>query len=39
VSESLEDLRWRGVPRKRFEEFCDRMNATTLKSRPTKWAD
>lgn len=39
LRESLEDLRWKGVPRARFEAFCDRMAATQLKARPMRWAE
>jgi len=39
LKETLEDLRWKGVPRKRFEAFCDRMAAATLKARPMRWAE
>jgi 5'-3' exonuclease len=39
LKEKLEDLRWRGVPRKKFEAWCDRIGATSLKSRPTKWEE
>lgn len=38
LRESLEDLRWRGVPRGPFEKFCDRMNLSTIKARPQRWA-
>ncbi|HVE81785.1 MAG TPA: 5'-3' exonuclease H3TH domain-containing protein [Myxococcales bacterium] len=39
LKETLEDLRWKGVPRARFEAFCDRMDASTLKARPMRWAE
>jgi len=39
LKETLEDLRWKGVPRARFEAFCDRMAAPQLKGRPTRWAE
>jgi 5'-3' exonuclease len=38
VSETLEDLRFRGVPRKRFEEWCGVVGSTTLLSLPRRWA-
>jgi 5'-3' exonuclease len=39
LEESLDDLRWKGVPRARFETFCDRLGATTLKHTPRRWAE
>jgi 5'-3' exonuclease len=30
-------LEWRGVPQKRFLEFCDRYGFDTLRTRPTRW--
>lgn len=38
LAEGLEDLRFRGVPRGRFEAWCDAIGARTLKARPTRWA-
>jgi 5'-3' exonuclease len=38
VSESLEQLRWNGVPREAFFAFCERVGANTLKTRPRRWA-
>jgi len=38
LKESLDDLRWRGVPRKEFEAFCDRIGTNDLRTRPTRWA-
>jgi 5'-3' exonuclease len=38
VAEALEALRWNGVPREAFEAFCDRVGATTLRTRPRRWA-
>ncbi len=37
LSETLEDLAWSGVPRGEFEAFCDRIEASTLRERPTQW--
>lgn len=37
VTDSLELLRWNGVPREAFLAFCDRVGATTLKARPRRW--
>jgi 5'-3' exonuclease len=38
LRESLEDLRFRGVPRALFDEFCVRTAAPELRERPTRWA-
>ncbi len=38
LKESLEDLEWRGVPRARFEAWCDRVGSDRLKERPRRWA-
>ncbi|XXX76233.1 5'-3' exonuclease H3TH domain-containing protein [Sorangium sp. So ce134] len=38
LAERLDDLRFRGVPRGRFEAWCDAMDVRTLRSRPTRWA-
>jgi 5'-3' exonuclease len=37
LAESLDDLRFRGVPRARFESFCDLVGATTLRTAPRHW--
>ena len=34
---SASDLEWRGVPKKRFLEFCDRYDFDSLQNRPTRW--
>jgi 5'-3' exonuclease len=43
LPESLEDLRWRGIPRDRFEEWCGSLGArgllATLEARPARWAE
>ena len=39
LTETLEDLEWRGVPRSQFTELCDDLGLTQLKERPTRWAD
>lgn len=38
LAERLDDVRFRGVPRRRFEAWCDAMDVRTLRSRPTRWA-
>jgi 5'-3' exonuclease len=39
LAESLDDLRFRGVPRARFEVWCDAIGANTLRTTPKRWAD
>ncbi|MFW5933943.1 MAG: 5'-3' exonuclease [Actinomycetota bacterium] len=33
----LSDLAWRGVPRQRFLEWCDRIGVEQLRERPSRW--
>jgi len=37
LSETLEDLRFRGVPRDRFEKWCDELGVARLKTVPKRW--
>jgi 5'-3' exonuclease len=37
LAESLDELRFRGVPRAEFEAWCDRLGVTTLRSAPRRW--
>jgi 5'-3' exonuclease len=41
LAESLEDLRWRGIPRRRFERWCAEVDArelvATLDERQARW--
>ncbi len=39
LSESLEDLRWRGAPRGRYQAFCRELGLADLLERPSRWAD
>jgi 5'-3' exonuclease len=39
LTESLDDLKWRGVPRDQFLAFCDEYGFGSLRDRPTKWID
>lgn len=43
LPESLDDLRWRGIPRARFEAWCEALGArgvrASLEARPARWAD
>ncbi len=43
LAESLEDLRWRGIPREQFESWCAELDAGALlgplEARPARWAD
>jgi hypothetical protein len=36
--ERLDDLAWRGVPRDAFATWCDLLDVTDLRDRPTRWA-
>jgi 5'-3' exonuclease len=38
LAETLDDLRHRGVPRARFEAWCDELGVTTLRTVPKAWA-
>jgi 5'-3' exonuclease len=37
IEESLEDLRFRGVPRARFMSWCDELGVARLKTAPRRW--
>jgi 5'-3' exonuclease len=37
LAETLEDLQWKGVPRARFEAWCDRVGATTVRTMVKRW--
>jgi hypothetical protein len=39
LAASLDDLRFRGVPRARFLAWCDAVGVDTLRDRPSRWAD
>jgi 5'-3' exonuclease len=39
LPETLEDLRWRGVPAVRFNQWCAELGANELRERPRRWAD
>jgi 5'-3' exonuclease len=39
LAESLDDLRFRGVPRARFDDWCTRIGAETLRTMPRRWQD
>jgi 5'-3' exonuclease len=39
VAGSLEEVRFRGVPRARFLRWCDELGVTTLKTTPRRWED
>jgi 5'-3' exonuclease len=39
LAESLDDLRFRGVPRARFEAWCEAVGAHPLRTMPRRWAD
>jgi 5'-3' exonuclease len=37
LNDSLDDLRFRGVPRARFENWCDELGVNRLKKVPRRW--
>ena len=39
LTETLEDLKWKGVPRQAFVEFCDEYGFGSLRDRPQRWID
>ena len=39
ISESLDDLEWRGVPRAQFLALCDELGFTTVRGRPHRWRE
>ena len=39
LAESLEDLRFRGVPRARFEAWCEQLGATTVRTMVKRWEE
>jgi 5'-3' exonuclease len=39
LPERLDDLAWRGVPRRAFLDWCQRLGARDLVARPTRWVD
>jgi 5'-3' exonuclease len=39
LPERLEDLRWRGVPRAAYAEWCERLGAPELLQRPGRWRE
>jgi 5'-3' exonuclease len=38
LPQALDDLRWQGVPKARFEAWCDSLGLADLKSRPALWS-
>jgi 5'-3' exonuclease len=38
LKETLDDLRFAGVPRAHFLKLCDRLELTSMKERPQRWA-
>ena len=39
LEESLADLEWRGAPRQRFVEFCEKWGFGGLRDRPKRWRE
>ncbi len=37
IDEALDDLRWGGVPRARFEAWCTEVGSEALRDRPSRW--
>ncbi|MEA2058600.1 MAG: 5'-3' exonuclease H3TH domain-containing protein [Actinomycetota bacterium] len=37
IPDSLADLAWKGVPRQRYEAFCEELGFNTLRERPDRW--
>jgi len=37
LHESLDDLRFQGVPRPAFEAWCDLLGVTTMRTAPQRW--
>jgi 5'-3' exonuclease len=37
LTESLDDLKFKGVPRERFERWCDELGVQRLKTAPKRW--
>jgi 5'-3' exonuclease len=38
IPQDLADLEWKGVPRRRFLQMCDRYGFNSLRERPSHWA-
>ncbi|HXU61534.1 MAG TPA: 5'-3' exonuclease H3TH domain-containing protein [Polyangia bacterium] len=39
LRETLDELRFRGVPREAFESWCTKVGTTSLRTAPRRWAD
>ena len=39
LTESLDDLEWRGARRTAFSNICDELGFTQLRSVPTRWVE
>jgi len=39
LAEDLDDLTWHGVPRAPFEDWCDAIGVSSMRTRPTRWSD
>ena len=39
LPETLEDLEWRGAPRREFLRWCDAVGTTSLRERPRRWRE
>ena len=39
LSEDLDQLQWRGVPKQAFQSLCDELGFARLREQPSRWAD
>ena len=39
LSEDLDQLQWRGVPKQAFQSLCDELGFARLREQPIRWAD
>ncbi len=39
LSEDLDQLQWRGVPKQAFQSLCDELGFARLSEQPSRWAD
>lgn len=37
IPQTLEELEWKGVDREPYEQLCDELGLTSLKTRPSRW--
>jgi 5'-3' exonuclease len=39
LAETLQELAWGGVPRRAFQQWCDRLGVSDLRARPKRWRE